>query len=48
MSNVPDNPEPVDDLRPFQIQLADRMKRLPAYLFAAQSADVQKRRPATM
>jgi len=34
MSNDPDNPEPVDDLRPFQIQLADRMKRLPAYLFA--------------
>ena len=34
MSNDRDNPEPVDDLRPFQIQLADRMKRLPAYLFA--------------
>jgi alanine-synthesizing transaminase len=34
MSNPPDNPEPVDDLRPFKIHLAERMNRLPAYLFA--------------
>ena len=27
-------PEPVDDGRPFQIQVSDRLKRLPAYLFA--------------
>lgn len=26
--------EPVDDVRPFQIQVAERMNRLPAYLFA--------------
>src|SRR5215813_4750982 len=34
MSSAEEKPEPVDDLRPFQIQLAERMKRLPAYLFA--------------
>jgi alanine-synthesizing transaminase len=34
MSNVNENEEPIDDVRPFQIQLAERMKRLPAYLFA--------------
>ncbi|HZZ27808.1 MAG TPA: aminotransferase class I/II-fold pyridoxal phosphate-dependent enzyme [Pirellulales bacterium] len=34
MSHAEEKPEPVDDLRPFQIQLAERMKRLPAYLFA--------------
>ncbi|HEY2761702.1 MAG TPA: aminotransferase class I/II-fold pyridoxal phosphate-dependent enzyme [Pirellulales bacterium] len=34
MSSPTEKPEPVDDLRPFQIQLAERMKRLPPYLFA--------------
>ncbi len=34
MSTVNENEEPIDDVRPFQIQLAERMKRLPAYLFA--------------
>ena len=34
IANSPEKPEPVDDLRPFQIQLSERMKRLPAYLFA--------------
>jgi len=34
MTNPAEKPEPVDDLRPFQIQLSERMKRLPAYLFA--------------
>ncbi len=34
MNDRSENEEPVDDLRPFQIQLSERMKRLPAYLFA--------------
>src|SRR5262245_59970343 len=34
MTDHEHKPEPVDDLRPFQIQLAERMNRLPAYLFA--------------
>jgi alanine-synthesizing transaminase len=34
MTQPTEKPEPVDDLRPFQIQLAERMKRLPPYLFA--------------
>src|SRR5262249_7917484 len=34
MTNPTEKPEPVDDLRPFKIHLADRMTRLPAYLFA--------------
>jgi alanine-synthesizing transaminase len=34
MSDRTEIEEPVDDLRPFQIQLSERMKRLPAYLFA--------------
>jgi alanine-synthesizing transaminase len=34
MSHLHDHQEPIDDVRPFQIHLAERMKRLPAYLFA--------------
>jgi alanine-synthesizing transaminase len=34
MSTPDEKPEPVDDLRPFHIQLSERMKRLPPYLFA--------------
>ena len=34
MENPTENTEPVDDNRPFDIQVAERMKRLPAYLFA--------------
>jgi alanine-synthesizing transaminase len=34
MSQPSEQPDPVDDVRPFNIELAERMKRLPAYLFA--------------
>ena len=37
--------EPADDTEPFQIELADRVKRLPRYLFARINAiKYQKRR----
>ena len=46
MSTNEDKPEPVDDLRPFQIQLAERMKRLPAYLFARLNQMMYQKRRA--
>jgi alanine-synthesizing transaminase len=46
MSTHEEKPEPVDDLRPFQIQLAERMKRLPAYLFARLNQMMYQKRRA--
>ena len=46
MSDSAEKPEPVDDLRPFQIQLAERMKRLPAYLFARLNQMMYQKRRA--
>lgn len=46
MSAHEEKPEPVDDLRPFQIQLAERMKRLPAYLFARLNQMMYQKRRA--
>jgi alanine-synthesizing transaminase len=46
MSTNEEKPEPVDDLRPFQIQLAERMKRLPAYLFARLNQMMYQKRRA--
>ncbi len=34
MENPTENTEPVDDNRPFDIQVSERIQRLPAYLFA--------------
>ncbi|MCC7084313.1 MAG: aminotransferase class I/II-fold pyridoxal phosphate-dependent enzyme [Pirellulales bacterium] len=45
MTQFNENEDPIDDVRPFQIQLAERMKRLPAYLFARLNQSMyQKRR----
>src|ERR1700694_1182694 len=45
MTQDPRTDDPADDSRPFAIQVSDRMKRLPAYLFARiNQLTYQKRR----
>ena len=34
MTDLPNTDEPADDGTPFKIEVADRVKRLPPYLFA--------------
>ncbi len=45
MNDQPSTDEPADDAKPFQIEVAERMKRLPGYLFARiNQLTYQKRR----
>ena len=48
MSHENETDNPRNNTAPFQIEVADRVKRLPPYLFARINAvKYQKRRPAT-
>ena len=48
MNDQPSTDEPADDAKPFQIEVAERIKRLPGYLFAAStSSRIKNAGPAT-